>query len=208
MRPMFLEFPADKRFETSETEFMFGPDLLIAPKVDEKFEPYEVTLPAGTWYDFWTGRDATSTKTLNPALDMLPVFVRGGAIIPEQPVVQSTGSVPQGPLEISVYPGPNCHGSLYQDDGNTLAYQRGEFLRMEFTCEAKPDVVSWAFTTTKANYEPWWNTMKITFFGFNREPREFLLDGKPVKDFEFDPANGSVGVEFPKTDQKQIEITK
>jgi alpha-glucosidase len=208
MRPMFLEFPADKRFETSETEFMFGPDLLIAPKVDEKFEPYDVILPAGTWYDFWTGRDASSSKTLNPALNMLPVFVRGGAIIPEQPVVQNTGNVPQGPLEISVYPGPNCHGSLYQDDGNTLAYQRGEFVRMEFTCEAKADVVSWALTTTKANYEPWWKTMKITFFGFNREPREFLLDGKPVKDFEFDPANGSVSVEFPKTDQKQIEITK
>src|SRR5262249_7257564 len=123
MRPMFLEFPGDKRFETTDTEFMFGPDLLVAPKVDEKFEPYEVTLPAGTWYDFWTGREATSTKTLNPALDVLPVFVRAGAVIPEQPVVQNSGEVPQGPLQVSVYPGPNCSGSLYQDDGNTLAYQ-------------------------------------------------------------------------------------
>src|SRR5262249_54907755 len=100
MRPMFLEFP-DKTFETTDTEFMFGPDLLVAPKVDEKFEPYEATLPAGPWYDFWTGRSAGSTKGLNPQLDTLPVFVRGGSILPEQPVVQNTAEVPQGPLQSS-----------------------------------------------------------------------------------------------------------
>jgi len=208
MRPMFLEFPSDKRFETTDTEFMFGPDLFVAPKVDEKFEPYEITLPAGTWYDFWTGREASSTKTLNPALDMLPVFVRAGAIIPEQPVVQNTGEAPQGPLQISVYPGPDCHGSLYQDDGNTMAYARGAFLRMDFTCQTQADSLAFKFSTTHANYKPWWNSMRVVFLGYENAPRELSLNGQKTNDFHFDPERGSVSFDLPAKSEGEIEITK
>ena len=208
MRPMFLEYPSDKRFETTDTEFMFGPDLLVAPKVDEKFEPYDITLPSGTWYDFWTGHEATSAKTLNPSLDRLPVFVRAGAIIPEQPIVQNTDEVPQGPLQISVYPGPNCHGSMYEDDGNTLAYQRGEFLRMDFTCQAQSSLLAFKFLTAHANYKPWWNSMQLVFLGFKNAPRELSLNGQKIGDFHFDAERGSVSVEFPAKSEGEIEIVK
>lgn len=208
MRPMFLEYPEDKRFETTDTEFMFGPDLLIAPKVDEKFEPYDVNLPPGSWYDFWTGRDASSTKTLNPALDTLAVFVRAGAIIPEQPVVQNTGEVPQGPLQISVYPGPNCHGALYEDDGNTMAYSRGEFLRMDFTCQTQADSLTFKFSTTHANYKPWWNTVQVAFLGYINAPREVSVDGQKISDFHFDAGRGSVSLELAAKSEGEIKISR
>jgi len=206
MRPMFLEYPADKRFETSDTEFMFGPDLLVAPKVDEKFEPYDVTLPAGTWYDFWTGRDASSTKTLNPALDVLPVFVRAGAIIPEQPVVQNTAEAPQGPLQISVYPGPDCRGSLYEDDGNTLTYRRGEFLEMQFTCQLRPDSLSLKFSATHANYKPWWNSMKVVLFGMESRPSEVVQNGNALNNWNFDPDNRNVSLTLPVSAAGETEL--
>ena len=208
MRPMFLEFPGDKRFETTETEFMFGSDLLVAPKVDEKFAPYQVTLPSGTWYDFWTGKDASATRTLNPALDMLPVFVRAGAIIPEQPVVQTTDETPQGPLQIAVYPGQNCHGSLYQDDGNTLAYQRGEFLKMEFTCESRPDSVAIKFATTHDKYKPWWQSVRIVVFGIENAPHGVAQGGKPLSDWNFDSASKSVSLTMANSSQAEIVVTK
>jgi alpha-glucosidase len=208
MRPMFLEYPNLETLQTNETEFMFGPDLLVGAKVDEKFEPYNVTLPPGIWYDFWTGRDASATKTLNPPLDVLPVFVRGGAILPEQPVVQNTDQVPQGPLQISVYPGPDCHGSLYQDDGNTLKYAHGEFLRMEFKCDSRADLLDFKFSTTQANYKPWWNSMKVVLLGFERAPREISVDGKKITDFQFDSERRAVAIELLAGSQGEIVVTK
>ena len=150
---------------------MFGPDLLVAPKVDEKFEPYDVKVPAGAWYDFWTGQLVSgNTLSLNPALDTVPIFVHGGSILPEQPVVQNTDEVPPGPLQISVYPGPDCRGSLYQDDGNTLAYQRGEFMRMQFTCESRPEFLKVNFSTPQARYKTWWGAMQFDVYGLSRKP--------------------------------------
>ncbi len=208
MRPLFLEFPDNKNFEATDTEFMFGPDLLVAAKLDEKVGPYDVTLPSGIWYNFWTGRDASSTKSLDPPLDTLPVFVRGGAILPEQSVVQNTDQVPEGPLQVSVYPGPDCRGSLYQDDGNTLAYTRGEFLRIEFSCESHPESLQFNFSTVHAGYKPWWSSMKLEFLEFTQPPRGVSLDGKAISNFEFDSARRAVTTEIPAASDGEITITK
>jgi alpha-glucosidase len=209
MRPMFLEFPNDKDFETIDTEFMFGRDLLVAPKVDEKFEPYDVKLPSGTWYDFWTGLPvSSSTLSVNPPLDAVPIYVRGGSILPEQPVVQNTDEVPQGPLQISVYPGPDCRGSLYQDDGKTLAYQHGEAMLMQFGCESGPDSLLLKLSTPQAQYRPWWSEMKFLFYGFASKPRELTVDGKSISDWEYDSGKGMVSVTLPVAQAANITVTK
>jgi alpha-glucosidase len=209
MRPMFLEFPAEDSLQLVETEFMFGPNLLVAPKVDEKVGPYEVKLPPGGWYDFWTGKSASgATQNLDPPLDGVPVYVRGGAIVPEAPVVQSTSEVPNGPLQISVYPGVDCRGSLYQDDGNTLAYQRGDFLRMQFTCDSRPDTLKFDFSTSQAQYKPWWTSMRVTFFGVSTRPRELQLNGKASAGWRFDPASASVTLSIPAASGGEIVVTR
>jgi alpha-glucosidase len=209
MRPMFLEFPAQEDLQLVETEFMFGRDLLVAPKVDEKVDPYEVKLPAGTWYDFWTGKTVNGeTLHLDPPLGDVPVYVRAGAIVPEAPVVQSTSEVPQGPLQILVYPGSDCRGSLYQDDGNTFAYQRGDFLRMQFTCDSRPDTLKFDFSTPQANYKPWWSSMRVTLYGVATKPRELQLDGKTVEDWRFNAGGASVTLEVPAAAMGEIVITR
>jgi alpha-glucosidase len=209
MRPMFLEFPQDKTLQTIDTEFMFGANLLVAPEVVETVGPYEVILPQGVWYDFWTGKKiAGKTQNVEPALDVLPVYVRGGTVLPEQPIVQNTDEQPQGPLQISVYPGPDCRGSLYQDDGNTLGYTRGEFSRMQFACDAHPDSLHFTFSTPEANYKPWWNSMKIVFFGVTSKPRGLSVDGKTSTDFQFDSATGTVTVDLTAASQGEIAIAR
>lgn len=193
MRPMFLDFPDQQELDTNDTEFMFGPDLLVAPKVEEFVGKYDVQMPTGIWYDFWTGqRVQGKTQFVDPALDVLPVYVRGGAIVPEQPVVQSTDEIPQGPLRLLVYPGPACHGSLYQDDGNTLAYTRGEFLRMQFTCEKSAGATRVNVSTTARNFKPWWLSMELVVYGVESKPREVSVNGSPSQDWRFDPAAHTV----------------
>jgi alpha-glucosidase len=103
--------------------------------------------------------------SIHPTLEVLPVFVREGAIIPMQPLIQSTNEVPNGPLALRVYPGSDCKGSLYQDDGKTMAYKRGEFLRVQFTCEAADDSVKVHIGQHEGSYRPWWTELRVEVYG-------------------------------------------
>ncbi len=199
MRPMFMEFADQPDLATEDREFMFGADLLVAPKVVETLDPYEVNLPRGAWFDFWTGERIEGGKRLqvNPPLDTLPVYARAGAIIPEQPLVQNTDEKPQGPLTLRVYPGPDCRGSLYLDDGNTFAYQRGESSRTSFTCALSAEGVQVRISATEGPYRPWWKDISILLFGAGSAPRRVAVAGRDVSDWKFDPQRHVVSVTAP-----------
>jgi len=189
MRPLFLEFPkaasGDQVIDpTIENEFMVGDDILVAhsPYPDE-VDDYFVSLPPLGWYDYWTGAkveggmphkaidnsDAPPGVQEKYSLDTLPVFVRAGAIIPEQPLVESTNEKPNGPLIVRVYPPltPNekCSGSVYLDDGVSFAYKRGEFLRESFTCAATKDGITVTVAQPSGNFTPWWKEFSIEVYG-------------------------------------------
>jgi alpha-glucosidase len=166
--------------------------------VNEFVGPYQVQLPEGTWYDFWTGKQVQGTSLMvDPPLDNLPVYIRGGAILPEQPLVQNVDEVPRGPLDVLAYPGPDCRGSLYQDDGNTLAYTRGEYLRVDFTCDARPDFLRLQYSLSHAAYKPWWTAMRVVFFGITSAPRQLSVNGQNMTNWLFDPSAQSVTVTIP-----------
>jgi len=196
MRPMFLEFPDEASLLTTDDEFMFGDDLLVAPKLKETLDPYEVKLPPGQWYDYWSGERLEGGKSLkvNPPLDVLPVYVRGGAIVPHQPLVQSTDESPRGPLQLRVYPGPNCRGSLYQDDGKTFAYTRGEFLRMSLTCQAAPHSLRVQIGALQGDYKPWWSTVQVQIVGATNAPQEVFAEGKKTSEWQYDAASKTISV--------------
>ncbi len=184
VRPLFLEFPnatADLHPLDLDAgnEFLFGPDLLVAPApFAEQPDRYPLKLPPGLWYDYWTG-EVTSMATkggkasnegdpsIEPKLDKLPVYVREGSILPMQPLVQSTEEMPVGDLTLRVYPGTDCRGSLYLDDGKTFAYKRGESLRMNFSCEKTCDGVSVHIGKHEGSYRPWWDGIRIEIFGWS-----------------------------------------
>lgn len=182
MRPLFLEFPKDSSVATNGEEFMFGRSFLVAPKAWPFVEPYEVTLPPGDWFDYWNGeRHSGPTEfKVDPALGELPVYVRAGSIIPEQPVIEYVGQNPNGPLTLRVYPGPNCLGDLYTDDGDTLAYQKGEFLRVHFKCEAAGGNVKLNIGAGEGPYHPWFKNLQVLLYG-GGAVREVQLDGKSIK---------------------------
>jgi alpha-glucosidase len=182
MRPMYLEFPADPDLATNGEEFMFGRGFLVAPKVWPFVGGYEITLPKGDWIDYWTGeRQAGGRKVkIDPPLDTLPVYVRAGTIIPEQPLVQNTDETPKGPLELKIYPGPDCAGNLYMDDGNTFAYKKGEFLRTQFTCENAAGQTKVHIGASEGTYRPWFMDVRLTVFATDKV-RDVTLDGKSIK---------------------------
>jgi alpha-glucosidase len=192
VRPLFLEFPhatADSHplDLDSPSEFLFGPDLLVAPSpFPEQLDPYPLTLPAGIWYDYWTGARIASagvdnpSLVLQPKLDTLPVYVREGSILPLQPITQSTEETPQGPLTLRVYPGKDCRGSLYEDDGKSFAYKRGEFFRMEFSCEVTADSLTLHIGEQQGTFHPWWKQIQVELYGWDRAAASIRQKGHPA----------------------------
>ena len=135
MRPLVLEFPEDGRTYGLDDQFMWGRDLLIAPVLREAERGREVYLPKGEWFDFWTGQrhEGGGSIVVPVTIESTPIFVRGGAFIFRQPVIQHTGEMPGQPLDIHVYPAARSEGSLYEDEGDGHAYRQGAFMRRTFT---------------------------------------------------------------------------
>ena len=91
-----------------------------------------IYFPAGEWYDYWTGKTYEGGKWLDKyeaKLDICPVFIRQGAIIPMYPDMNYVGEKPADVLTLDLYPYGNTSFNLYEDDGLTRDYKKGEFAR-------------------------------------------------------------------------------
>ena len=198
-RPLFLEFPnaTPDRHPIdldlgAQAEFLFGPDLLVAPQTwPDETNTYDIEFPSAVWYDFWTGTKIAHpvaaadpsgdsplanpldgvpvSVTVHPQLHALPVYVRGGSILPMQPLVESTNEVPQGPLTLRVYPGAPgdpCEGSLYLDDGRSFAYRHGDSLRVAFTCSVANGHLRIHIGAHQGSYAAWWHQIRVEAYGF------------------------------------------
>ncbi len=210
MRPLFLEFPNERGLAANETEFMFGPAMLVAPKVWEFSDPYEVELPSGTWYNYWTGAvlqggpqkpapGVHSEFEVRPKVDEIPVYVKAGSIIPQQPVVQSTMYVPQGNLELRVYPGPECRGLLYMDDGHTFNYKTMDHMHLSMTCTES----SLSLQPQHGTFKPWFSNIDVVFYGAKSAPRSATLDGKAIGSPKYDPSHKTASITIPYNNKGQ-----
>lgn len=199
MRPVFYEYPSAADFYGENREFLFGRDLLVAPVLSETLDEVEDHFPPGEWYDFGTGEKYTDAKKPKRRLelDQLPLYARAGAIIPEQPLVQNTGEKPDGPLKLRVYPGGDCSGSLYLDDGHTYAYQAQGYLREKYACEAAADSVRVTSAARQGGFEPWWKNIQLEVFGAAQAPKEIRVGDRAASDFRFDAEHHCVVVVVP-----------
>lgn len=128
MRHLIFDYPSDTNVFNIKDQFMYGPAILVSPVITTGATSRSVYLPAGTWYDFWTGSAAAggTTVTANAPLSQLPLYVRAGSILPMGPMIQyATQSA--DPLEIRIYEGQDGSFVLYEDEGDTYDYETGEY---------------------------------------------------------------------------------
>ncbi len=129
MRALFMDFPADEKVFALNDEYMFGPAFLVAPITSQGTTQRTVYLPAGTdWYDYWTNQryHGGQTITADAPIETLPLYVRAGSILPLGSAIENTEQ-PQTISELRVYQGADGEFALYNDDGHTYAYEKGEF---------------------------------------------------------------------------------
>lgn len=150
MRPLFFDYPEDPKTSNLRDEYLFGKSFLVAPvtksqyvtttngKAVEHFEQTKsrsVYLPAGNWIDFWTGETIKGGQTIERAtpVDIIPLYVPSGSILPWGPDVTYTSQKNWQELEIRVYPGANGSFTLYEDEGDTYNYEKGAYTTIPFT---------------------------------------------------------------------------
>lgn len=128
MRALFMDFHADPNVADIRDEYMLGPAFLVAPVTEQGATSREVYLPAGTdWYNYWTNEriKGGQTITVSAPIDTIPLFVRAGSIIPTGSYIESTAQQQQI-AKVRIYPGADADFGLFQDDGNTYAYEKGD----------------------------------------------------------------------------------
>jgi alpha-glucosidase (family GH31 glycosyl hydrolase) len=132
IRALWLHYPSDKVAVARGDEYLYGRDILVAPVVEKGASSRQVYLPHGSWYDFWTREKVEGGReiTRNVDLETTPLYVRAGAVIPMGPVKQYADEKVDGPLTLWVHPGADGAFSLYEDDGKTFDFRKGEFMRV------------------------------------------------------------------------------
>lgn len=179
MRPLWYEFPEDKGTYLINDQYMLGSDVLVAPVIKEGMEIRGIYLPKGAeWIDWWTGKKLENGKThyLKTPLERLPIFVRVGAVIPTQTVIQHTGEMPNAEITLNVIGEINSNetqiSTLYQDSGEGYDYQKGILQNLE---------IEYKKNSLKLNKTGDFKGRKIKsveFLGFTNPPRHIAIEGK------------------------------
>lgn len=144
LRPLVLAAPADPVVRELGDQALLGRDLLVAPVLAEGATTRSIYLPAGRWFEFWSGavRDGGARFETGVTRAALPVWVRAGAVIPRQDPAPSHAGVPAGPLYLDVYPAADATTTsvLYEDEGDGFAFaEAARYARTVFTLRGRAD---------------------------------------------------------------------
>jgi len=147
MRALVMDFPADAYAIKLNDEYMFGKSILVCPVTEPMYskdgkedfsivKTKNVYLPKGSdWYDFWTGEKFEGGKTISKEtpLDLIPLYVKAGTILPVGPKVQYATEKKWDTLEIRIYEGADGAFTLYEDEGDNYNYEKGMYSVIDFT---------------------------------------------------------------------------
>ena len=129
MRGLVMDYPDDPEVRDLSDQWFFGPALMPCPVYEYRARNRSVYFPDGLWYDFYTG-DAISggqRATVDAPYEIMPLYVRAGSIIPVGPEMEWSSEKPADDILLLVYAGADARFKLYEDDGLTYAYEKGEY---------------------------------------------------------------------------------
>ena len=130
MRGLPMDFPDDPEVLDISDQWMLGPALMACPVYEYKARSRSVYFPKGGWYDFYTGEYIAGGRrlTVDAPYDRMPLYVRrAGSIIPFGPAIEYTSEKPADKILFVVFAGADAEFTLYEDDGLTYGYEKGEY---------------------------------------------------------------------------------
>ena len=138
-RPLFFDYPNDQNVSNLSSSYLWGDNFLVSPVVQSGQTSKSIYLPSGNWIYYWNDKTYKGGQnvTVSAPLNILPLFVKGGSIIPMQPVMDYSDEYPLDTLFLNIYPSisKTADFSLYEDDGKTLDYQTGSYSITDFSAQ-------------------------------------------------------------------------
>jgi len=141
-RPLFWEFPDDERCAEETRGWMFGDALFVSPIVEHGLPTHSFYLPPGKWFDYASGKPVAGGRDMSVPVDSttwqdVPIYVREGSILATQPAAKGNDLSPKTALLLDVFPSATrvANFVIYDDDGHTYAYEKGDYFRQEMTAK-------------------------------------------------------------------------
>jgi alpha-glucosidase len=180
-RPLVLNYQTDSNTRNLDDQFMIGDDLLVAPILQQNQTSRLVYLPEGVWYDYWTNKmqQGGTMIRVDAPLEIVPMFVRGGSIIPQGAEMNYVGEKPNDPISFYIYPDEKGRASttLYEDDGTSPAYKRGVYRRTQVGASSANKGLEITINPPEGSYQP--GARRFLFVApFSGTVREITLDDK------------------------------
>ena len=167
-----------------------GTGLMICPVVEARATERRILLPPGVWHDFWTQASWQGPgEIVYPApLDRLPILVRGGTILPMGPILQS---IPDDhcfdTLHLHIWPPYPANGLIYEDDGVTLDYTRGDWSRTQVAAEQEGSRIMVHIFSAQGSYPGQPSTRQVDPILYRtKSPAQAFVNGQPSLDWSYD----------------------
>jgi alpha-D-xyloside xylohydrolase len=130
MRPLVMDFTQDVKVNNISDQYMFGPALMVCPVYEYGARKRDVYFPAGSvWYDYYTGAriEGGQTVSVDAPYEHIPLYIRGGSILPMGPDMQYSDEKPADVIDLYVFAGKDGQFNLYEDEGVNYNYEKGQY---------------------------------------------------------------------------------
>lgn len=160
VKPLIFDYPNDDKVANYVDAWMFGDSLLVSPVVDENATSQKIYLPAGTWTDYFTGKVYQGGQTIEYAVnkdtwDDIPLFIKSGAIIPNQDYQNYVGEKPVTNMYVDIFPdAQKTSFNYYDDDGATYKYEKGEYFKQTISAQDKTSSVQVDLSDKTGSFTP------------------------------------------------------
>ena len=182
MRALVMDFSQDKNVWNIDNEYMFGQSFLVNPVTEKGKEEQDVYLPGGSdWFDFWTNEKTTGgiTVTKKMMIDIIPLYVKAGSIIPFGPKVQFATEKKWDNLELRIYPGADGTFTLYEDENDNYNYEKGAYTEIPLTWNNDTNTLT--IGTRKGNFKGMLKNRKFTIKRIDGDTKTITYKGKEIK---------------------------
>lgn len=206
VRPLFYDSPLDPQCRSIRDQFLWGRDLMVAPVLKPQATNLQVYFPAGVWFDFYTGHKTHANTTigawhsLNVTLESVPLFLRGGSIIPIQQTSNALTTTDAKLTSLNVLvglvnnAGSTSSGFFYLDDGESTNFHQKHSrwnFHANYSGSGYFEIVCPFYNFTAPEQMMWGN---VTVYGVLGPSTVVQVNGKSVKNYVYDADHHSLTV--------------
>jgi len=187
LRPVIMHEQEVYKNHFRQDEFTYGDKILVCPVLAPGQKTRNVYLPKGKWYYFWTNQmtDGGQEVEVTTPLDTMPIFMKAGSVIPEYPVMQYVGEHEIQEVKLNVYYADyEVNSFLFEDYGETFAYEQDIYLEKKFVVEGKANKLT-IQQSMEGLYTPRYENYNLHIVGLPFKPTRVIADNKEVKEFTF-----------------------